>query len=393
MRIGFVTTMFDTPWGGSEELWAEAAHAALDRGDEVHLYLFRFPELAPKVRALADRGAVLHLRPRASDNMVRKALYFANMERPDAPVPTRLTTHRALASAELDVLCVNQGDPYGTVRENPALVRWLRATGTPYLVLVHYAADHQVLRPHDSAMARRFFEGARRVAFVSEGNRRTVERQFATSLADAAIVRNPVNLRDRSPVPWPDGETAQLATVAKLGVNHKGQDVLFEALSDPSWAERDWRLNLFGSGPDEEYLRELARHFGIAGRVAFRGFTDAIRDLWATQHVHVLASRAEGIPISLVESLLCARPAVVTDVAGHREWVTEGETGWIAGAPTAAELDGALRRAFDARDRWEEMGLRAHEVALAQSGERHGEALLALLDEAAGASQAPRANG
>ena len=105
------------------------------------------------------------------------------------------------------------------------------------------------------------YERAACVAFVSDRNRRTAERQLATPIPNAVVLQNPVNLASFDAVPWSEDVAGgfTMACVARLEVAAKGQDVLFEALADPVWKPRDWRLALFGEGPDREYLERLAR--------------------------------------------------------------------------------------------------------------------------------------
>jgi glycosyltransferase involved in cell wall biosynthesis len=387
VRLAFVSTMFLTPWGGSEELWADAAEAALAAGHEVHLFLYRWPDTPQRVQELERAGARLHLRARHDATLGRQVLLAGARRTGDWPLPSRLSAFRDLAALRPDMVCVSQGDVYSGVRENTALVRWLRRSGTRYVVIVHFTTDNEVVHDHERRAAHDFLERAEAVAFVSDGNRRMAERQLAVSVPHATVVRNPVNIPDRSIVPWPPSERMEMATVGRLHVYAKGQDALFEALGSPHWSERDWRLTLYGTGWDERYLRELARHYGIEGRVVFAGHTSEVRAIWQHAHLLVMPSRAEGLPLALVEAMLCGRPALLTDVGGHREWVTEGETGWIAAAPTAIELDGALERAWSARADWETMGREAHEVATRLSDERPGESLLELLELYAGSSR------
>jgi glycosyltransferase involved in cell wall biosynthesis len=52
----------------------------------------------------------------------------------------------------------------------------------------------------------------------------------------------------------------------------------------------------------------------------------------------VLTSRWEGLPMGLLEAAACALPAVATDVAGTREVIVDGETGWLVPAADADAL-------------------------------------------------------
>jgi glycosyltransferase involved in cell wall biosynthesis len=57
--------------------------------------------------------------------------------------------------------------------------------------------------------------------------------------------------------------------------------------------------------------------------------------------------------------MLCARPAVVTNVAGNPEVIEDGQTGFVAAAPTVGHLDEAMERAWRHRGNWRAMGVEA----------------------------------
>ena len=69
-----------------------------------------------------------------------------------------------------------------------------------------------------------------------------------------------------------------------------------------------------------------------------------------------MPSRYEGMPLAMVEALLCGRPVIATDVAGHSEIVEEGVTGFLAAAPTVPALRDALERAWASCDAFQEIG-------------------------------------
>ena len=67
------------------------------------------------------------------------------------------------------------------------------------------------------------------------------------------------------------------------------------------------------------------------------------------------------MPLSLVEALFCGRPALVTDIAGHAELITEGENGFLAEAATVKHLGEALEKAWNQRNQWQAMGRAAYD--------------------------------
>ena len=202
-------------------------------------------------------------------------------------------------------------------------------------------------------------------------------------LPQALLVQNPVNLIDQSAVTWPDEAKPRFATVARLTTRDKGQDLLLEALADPVWKDRDFRLDFYGGGPDREILEDLITLYGLEGKVRIAGFESDIRKIWAEHDLLVLPSVSEGTPISLIEAQICGRPALVTRVDGNPEWVEEGRTGFLAEAPTVHHLRLALERAWENRHRWREMGEAAREACLAKRDADPAGTLLRLLKAAA----------
>ena len=60
--------------------------------------------------------------------------------------------------------------------------------------------------------------------------------------------------------------------------------------------------------------------------------------------------------MTLVEAMLCGRPAIVTDVGGNREVVDDQVTGFLAAAAAESDIDDAFEKAWDRRDDWRAMG-------------------------------------
>ena len=54
--------------------------------------------------------------------------------------------------------------------------------------------------------------------------------------------------------------------------------------------------------------------------------------------------------------MLCGRTAIVTNVGGNAEVVDDHVTGFLAAAPTEADFDEALEKAWERRDEWRAMG-------------------------------------
>jgi glycosyltransferase involved in cell wall biosynthesis len=108
-------------------------------------------------------------------------------------------------------------------------------------------------------------------------------------------------------------------------------------------------LTIVGSGASEGALRALAEELGVAERVRFVGFQAEVRPWLLEADGFVLSSLWEGLPVSLLEAGACGLPAVATDVAGVREVLADGETGFVAAAEDADSLRRAMLRLMQMR--------------------------------------------
>ena len=90
----------------------------------------------------------------------------------------------------------------------------------------------------------------------------------------------------------------------------------------------DWTLNLCGTGPDEEEMRELARFLGLE-RCIFRGFVNP-SEYYAKSSIVCLTSAKEGFPMVLLEAMQeeCV-PVVFDSFESASDLVITGETGCL----------------------------------------------------------------
>lgn len=365
MRIGIISTMAGDPWGGSEELWADTAQLALRAGLRVSICLPLRPRPSHKKwEALEAAGAETFCYTTARRYI--RARQFARVVGTlhgglGGQLRQRLSPLSTFFSTQPDVLLISEG---GSI---------------PPLTVIDSVRKHHIPKPYvilsesnlgeiPETTARRqaagFYKSAHTALFVSESNRRATERQLIQRLANARVVKNPINLESVDPVPWPADGPVRLASIARFNASAKGQDILFEVLNDRRWRDRDWRLSMFGRGDDEGYFQELSAFYGLDDRITFRGQTEDIRGVWHTHHALVLPSRVEGTPLAMVEAMLCARPVIGTAVAGIPEWVRHGHSGFIADAPTVSSYAAALETAWQQRAEWPTIGTHARRDAL-----------------------------
>jgi glycosyltransferase involved in cell wall biosynthesis len=133
----------------------------------------------------------------------------------------------------------------------------------------------------------------------------------------------------------------------------------------PKWRERELSVSLFGGGNNERALKRSVELHGLSS-VRFGGHTAEIEQVWASHHALILPSRCEGLPLALVEAMLCGRISIVTDVGGNKELLEDNVTGFVAAWPKVEALDEALERAWQQRNEWRSMGVAAAECVRRQ---------------------------
>jgi glycosyltransferase involved in cell wall biosynthesis len=372
MKIGVISTWNGSSWGGSEELWATMVEEAFKERLEVAVSICHGASIPSRFPALQHKGVrFFRRRPllgRRVENIISKIA----------------SPFREIFRWNPDVICISQSWVYDSLYFSD-LLDLLHNSAIPYVVVCQFSYDDAGTRTRD--LAKKFFERAFRVVFVSRKNMKSVERQLAHTLSNGIVLQNPVNLFDLTPLPWPLSGQVSIASVARLRAGHKGQDILLEVLGSPIWRGRDLRLRFYGEGPDRNYLKALAQHYDIAERLEFCGHVSDIRSIWEVNHLLVLPSRSEGTPLALVEAMLCGRTAIVTDVGGNAEWIEDGQTGFVAEAPTAKSFGSALERAWLTQADWQKMGMQARRNALLKFDKSAGKSLLKVILDAAHSSQ------
>jgi glycosyltransferase involved in cell wall biosynthesis len=350
----FVGFLFDG-WGGSEELWSRTALRLAAEGFAVAASVHNDVALHPRVQALT-RGGV-EVRPRISRYSLSKRLWRRATFKRDTQTVAEV---RKLIDRRAPSLVVLSS---GGVLLPVELLEFCLAAGVPFATIAQ--ANTEASWPEDAAAARyhKVVLAAARCYFVSTANWRLFEKQLGFELPNAEVVRNPFNVNYHASPPWPQSADGAVlfACVARLHPPSKGQDILLEALATPAWMDRKWRLTLYGEGPMKISLQRLVHRLGLTDRVIFAGHVAAIEDIWASNQVLVMPSRLEGLPLAMVEAMLCGRPTVATNVAGHPEILEDGVTGFLAEAPTVPAMLKALERFWERRAQGEQMGKVASE--------------------------------
>jgi len=355
-------------WGGSEDLWAKAAKYALIEGHTIQTITFDWGTLPEKIEELKKCGAETVLRKRLKprgNSIISKIRYKIISE--FSWFFLHFPVNR-LKKFSPDHIIISQGGTYDFIGINE-LYTWLIKNKKKYYIICQYNDEHRTLDKETILKSIKVFSNASTVFFVSERNKIVTERQLCYRFDNSIIINNPVNIDSNDIIEYPYSTTTILfAQVARLECNFKGQDILLQVLSNDKWKTRAWHLNLYGQGPDEDYIKNLVKFYQLEGRVSFCGHVNNIREIWKVNHILLLPSLREGSPLALAEAMVCGRMAVVTDVGGNTEFIEENISGYIADGANFNSFDKAMEKAWQARDKWKDMGVNAHATIMAKIG-------------------------
>ncbi len=128
-----------------------------------------------------------------------------------------------------------------------------------------------------------------------------------------------------------------IGTVGRLAPE-KGFDIFIQAIPDILRVYPQAYFLIVGSGELDTNLRIIAESFGVTNRIRFTGQIPDIEKALECMDLYVSASRWEGLPTTVLESMAAGIPVVATDVSGNRELIQEKITGWLVPSDDPIEL-------------------------------------------------------
>lgn len=283
------------------------------------------------VRATLNLAAELALRHEVEIVSVKRT-----RETPFFPVDSRVTL-RWLVDARKGT---RQLLSSGQVRTEVALWRMLRALRCDVLITARpglsvqsarYAPRDVVriarewTRPTVPAPVRRFYPRLDAVVASTETGRDEWSRLLDDQLSMHAIP-------DALPAaPWPRSRMDnRIISAGGRLVAVKAYDRLIRSFAIVADKRPDWRLRLYGSGPEEKLLRALVRDLNLHNHVYFMGTTPDLPGEFAKASIVAVPSRHEVLGMTVVEALSCGVPVVGFDgPRGPREFLRPGRDGLL----------------------------------------------------------------
>jgi len=113
--------------------------------------------------------------------------------------------------------------------------------------------------------------------------------------------------------------------------HHYNVECLVRAMPLVTKAWENVKFIIKGSGPLEEYFKNLAEKLGVAEHVRFVGLVPykEMPQFLSAADIYVSTCFIDSTSVSLLEAMACEKAPVVTDIAGNREWIEDGVNGFL----------------------------------------------------------------
>lgn len=135
---------------------------------------------------------------------------------------------------------------------------------------------------------------------------------------------------------YKDDEIIFLCT-GELNEN-KNQSTVIDAFEIVNKKCPNTRLLLAGNGPTDEMLAAKINEKNLEEKIDMLGYRTDLEIFTELCDIVVSASFREGMPLNIMEGMICKKPIVASSNRGHRELIIDGETGYIVDAHSASEF-------------------------------------------------------
>ena len=127
-----------------------------------------------------------------------------------------------------------------------------------------------------------------------------------------------------------------------------------------------------GDGNLKEDLEKKAKDLNLGDRVRFVGAVpnEKVPEYLSAADLYITCSRSDSAALGLLEAMAMGLPVVASDIPPNREWIADGQSGWLFPVGKQEELVRALQRATGDNTNLEEVAMRGRAIALARADAR-----------------------
>lgn len=158
------------------------------------------------------------------------------------------------------------------------------------------------------------------------------------------VIANPINENCINLLPVTDRQK-RIVAVGRLS-KQKNYELLIESFSLLAAKYPDFRLEIYGQGPEEAHLLEKIQREGLSEQVFLMGVRENVMKEAADAAAYVMSSDFEGFPNALAEAMASGIPVISTDFPTGiaHELIVNGKNGFVVPVGDAPALADAIEK-------------------------------------------------
>lgn len=175
----------------------------------------------------------------------------------------------------------------------------------------------------------------------------------------------------------PKGKSEQLQIREKLGLTaedfiilctgelnyNKNQTQLISAAEILKDKIPNLKILFAGNGPKEEELLEQIKTADLMDNIIMLGYRTDLENIVPAVDLVVSCSRREGMPLNIIEAMLCNKPIVATYNRGHNELINEGVSGYLVSPESPEDLADRIYKIYNSPEKALEFGKEGYKIA------------------------------
>lgn len=161
--------------------------------------------------------------------------------------------------------------------------------------------------------------------------------------------------------------------------DNKNQKALISAAALLKSKKKNVKILLAGNGPNEQTLRDLIQMGSLGNMVDLLGYRTDLETILPSVDLVVSCSYREGMPLNIIEAMLCGKPVVASINRGHKELISNGENGYTFDPDDYSSLAARITEIADDKDLAMRLGQSSFKRAQAYTSECVWEELRAVI--------------
>lgn len=162
----------------------------------------------------------------------------------------------------------------------------------------------------------------------------------------SVIIHNPLfSMNDMPSERYKGKRRKVIVSVGRLNIQ-KNQHLLINAFANIHREYPEFRLIIYGEGPEREALEKCIKNNGMQDYVSLPGSTNKVFEYLYDAYLFVLPSDFEGMPNALLEAMALGLPCISTNCpcGGPSELITSGANGLLVPVGDQKALETAIIR-------------------------------------------------